>query len=103
MLEFLPFVVFGSAFTALVAWLTLKSRQAKAAQARKLAQMEFTPCDREMGALVERVTGLENNSEYRYSVEKPLRASFNGRVVYFYRKSRHRQGSIVVADEFYSR
>ena len=100
MLEFLPFVVFGLAFIALVVWLTLRSRQARAAQARKLAHMGFKPCNQETGTLVERVTGLENNSEYRYSVENPLRASFNGSVAYFYSKSRHRQGSIVAADEF---
>jgi hypothetical protein len=100
MLEFLPFIVFGVAFVALVVWLTLKSRQAKAAQARKLEHMGFTPCHQETGTLVERVTSLENNSEYRYRIENPLGASFNGSAVYFYTKSRHRQGHIVAADEF---
>ena len=100
MLEYSPFILFGLAFVVLVIWLTLKSRQEKAAQAEKLARMGFSACELETSELVEKVTRLENNAEYRYSIENPFRASHNGKSVYFYSKSRHRQGHVVAADEF---
>ena len=57
MQHYLPFVVLGLAFAALVAWRTLKSRRARAAETHKLAQIGFTPCD--IGAL-----GPEGNTLY---------------------------------------
>lgn len=100
MQQYFPFFIFGLAFVALVAWLLMKSQKERAAQARKLAQMGFSRCEGESRALVDKVTGLENNAEYRYRVENPMRASLDGKVVYFYTKARHRQGHVVTADEF---
>jgi hypothetical protein len=100
MQQYLPFILIGLAFVAVMMWLTLKSRQGKAAQAHKLEQMGFSPCDGEAGALVEKVTRLENNAGYRYRIQRPMRVLLDGKFVYFYTKSRHRQDEVVAAEEF---
>ena len=100
MLDLLPFVIFGIAFAVLIVVVTGKARAKKAAQGEKLVRMGFEPCDTEADALTDRIKRLENNAEYRYSVDRPMRASLDGKTVYYYSKSRHRQGSIVAADEF---
>jgi hypothetical protein len=97
---YLPFVLFGLAFLALVVWLTKRNRQASAVQSQKLEQMGFTPCPEEADPLVDRVTRLENNAEYRYRVQNAMRAATGGKTIYFYAKSRHRQGQVVATDEF---
>lgn len=100
MLQYVPFLLFGVAFLGLIAWLVLKKRSANAALARKLELMGFAPCPAESDRLVEKITRLENNAEYRYRVENPMKGSAGGNPVYFYRKCRHRQGHVVTADEF---
>jgi len=99
MMEMLPFVVFGVAFLALVVWMALRGRASDRARKERLQALGFAPCPDETAALVEKVTRLENNSEYRYTVEKPHRASLRGQPAYHYSKFRHRQGHIVGADE----
>ncbi len=79
MMEMLPFVVFGVAFLALVVWMALRGRSSNAARRERLQALGFAPCPDEAGSLVEKVTWLENNSEYRYTVEKPYRASLRSR------------------------
>lgn len=99
-MELLPFIVFGIACTALVGWLVVKGRADRAARIQTLHRMGFAPCPSEAETLTERVTHHENNSEYCYRVEDPLRASLDGKSVWFYVKERARQGHIVVAHEF---
>ncbi len=98
-MEMLPFAVFGAAFLALVVWMALRGRASAAARKERLQALGFAPCPDETGALVKKVKWLENNSEYRYTVEKPYRASLRGRPAYSYSKFRRRQGHIVGADE----
>ena len=99
MMEMLPFAVFGAAFLALVVWMALRGRASAAARKERLRALGFAPCPDEVGSLVKKVKWLENNSEYRYTVEKPYRALLRGQPAYSYSKFRHRQGHIVGADE----
>lgn len=99
-MELLPFIVLGIAFVALAVWVVRKGRADRAARIQALAGMGFDPCPSETEALAEQVTRHENNSEYRYRIEDPLKAPLGGRTVWFYSKERARQGSIVVAHEF---
>jgi len=99
MLELLPFLIFGLAFVGLVVWLMLKDRKAGAARRRELAALGFAPCPEQSDFLAETVTQLENNSEYRYSVENPMQAPLGRQHAYYYSKSRRRSGQIVVAEE----
>lgn len=99
MMEMLPFAVFGVAFLTLVVWLALRGRTANAARKENLRVLGFTPCPEEADSLVEKVTKLENNSEFRYTVENPYRTSLRGQSAYYYSKFRHRQGHIGGADE----
>jgi len=98
-MEMLPFAVFGVAFLALVVWLALRGRASAAARKERLQALGFVPCPDEAASLVKKVKWLENNSEYRYTVEKPYRASLRGQPAYSYSKFRRRQGHIVGADE----
>ena len=98
-MEMLPFAVFGVAFVALIVWVVIRGRSSQAARMERLQALGFAPCPDEAASLVEKVTWLENNSEFRYTVEKPYRGSLKGQPVYHYTKFRHRQGHIVGADE----
>jgi hypothetical protein len=99
MLEVLPFVVFGVAFLGLILWMARRGRASDAARKERLQALGFAPCPDEVAFLAKTVTRLENNTEYRYSVEKPYRASLRGRHAYYYSKFRHRRGHITGADE----
>lgn len=99
-MELLPFILFGIGFVALIVWVVVKGRADRAARSQTLCRMGFAPCPSEEGALAEQVARHENNSEYRYRVEDPLRASLDGKSVWFYTKQRTRQGSVVAAHEF---
>ena len=98
-MEMLPFVVFGVAFVVLVVWMVRRGRASDTARKARLQALGFAPCPDEAAFLVEKVTWLENNSEYRYTVERPYRASLRDRPAYYYSKSRRRQGHIAGADE----
>ena len=100
MITFLLFIIFGLLVVALIVWLVLNDRRSKAARSRKLSQIGFLPCTSEAETLADKVTWLENNAEYRYSAQNPMRASLHGKTVYYYNKSRRRQGHIVETDEF---
>jgi len=98
-MELVPFAAFGLAFAALVGWLVAKSRAGAKVRLDLLARMGFAPCPSEAGSLAEQVAQHENNSEYRYRVTDPMRASVGDEPVWFYTKERMRQGSIVAAHE----
>jgi hypothetical protein len=98
--KLLPFVVFGIAFAGLVAWVLVKGRAERAARVRTLGRLGFVPCAEEGEALAKEVARHESNSEYRYRIEDPMRASVEGRSIWFYGKERLRQGSAVAAHEF---
>ncbi|MFQ5792109.1 MAG: hypothetical protein ACE5JI_16690 [Acidobacteriota bacterium] len=99
MQEYLPFILLGVVFFALLVWLAAKGRTSSLARARKLAQWGFTPCPEEAGDLVQRITRLENNSRYRYGIDNPLKGSLGGKVVYYYAKSRKRHRKVTVSEE----
>jgi len=96
----LPFIIFGIGFAALVAWILVKGRADRRARIQTLFRMGFAPFSADAETLAEQVARFENNSEYRYRVEDPLRASLAGGPVWFYIKERARQGHVVTAHEF---
>jgi len=100
LMELLPFILFGVAFAAVVAWAVTKGRGRAAARVRTLVTMGFAPAPADAETLAEEVSRHENNSEYRYRVSEPMRASVHGKSVWFYAKERATQGSIVSAHEF---
>lgn len=99
-MEFVPFIVFGVGFAALVAWVVAKGRANRAARSETLCRMGFAACSSDAEALAEQVAYHENNSEYRYRVEDPMLASLDDKSVWFYTKERARQGGVVTAREF---
>ena len=82
----LPFVIFAIGFGGLVLWVLLKDRTSGAERERELSELGFRPCGPEAHALAERVTRMENNSEYRYKVQAPLCLSLGEKAVYHYIK-----------------
>ena len=99
-MEFLPFILFGVVFVALVAGIVVKGRANRAARAETLSRMGFAPCPAEAATLAAQVAQHETNAEFRYRVDDPMRASIDGKPVWFYAKERSRQGHVVVAHEF---
>lgn len=99
MMELLPFILFGLVFAAVIVVIVIRGRASRAARLQRLAEMGFSPAPEETEALAEKIAWLENNAGYHYSVAKPTRANLSGKDVYFYQKSRHRSGSIYVAEE----
>jgi hypothetical protein len=98
MSEYLPFILFGVVFVVVVAVVMMRSRAKSGARMQRLMEMGFAPLPDE-APLLERVTKLENNSEYRYSVDIPMRAKRGYDEIFFYQKCRHRAGSIYAAEE----
>lgn len=98
-MQLLPFLLFGIAFVAVVAWAVARGRADAAARARTLVAMGFAPAPSAAESLAAEVAVHENNSEYRYRVSEPMRASIEGQPVWFYAKERARQGSVVAAHE----
>lgn len=99
-MKFFPFFVFGAAFIALIVWFTARQKKSDRVRARRLTELGFFACPEEAFDLVEKITRLENNSEYTFSVARPMRASLDGQTVYYYLKSRSRQGQIIEVSEF---
>jgi len=99
-MEFLPFILFGAAFAAVVAWAIGKGRVAAAARVRTLAESGFAPASSDAETLAAELVRHENNSEYRYAVVEPMRATVDCKPVWFYTKERARQGWTVSAYEF---
>jgi hypothetical protein len=98
-IRLVPFIVFGVAFVALVAWFVAKGRARAAARARTLAALGFAAAPSEAAALSAAVAQAENNSDDNYRVVEPMRASVHGKPVWFYVKERSQQGSVVSAYE----
>lgn len=98
-MEFLPFILFGVAFAALVAWVVRKGKADRAARIQMLSRMGFSPCPAQAETLAEQVARHENSSEYRYRVVDPMRGSLDGGSVWFYVKERARHGQVVTAHE----
>jgi hypothetical protein len=96
----LPFILLGVVLVVLFVRLIFKNRAASASKAQQLSRMGFTACPAEAQALAEKIAWLEKNSEYRYSVEHPMRASSDGKTVYYYTKARQRVGDVVSTEEF---
>jgi hypothetical protein len=99
MTELLPFILFGLAFAVVIAVVMIRGRASRAARLQRLAEMGFSAAPDEKETLAERITGMENNTGYHYSVAQPMRANLSGKDVYFYQKSRHRSGSSYAAEE----
>jgi hypothetical protein len=99
MSDLAPFVAIGIVLVILVLWLMRRDRARTAAAAQRLTALGFSSCPEERAAIIEKVEWLENNREYRYDIEHPMRASLGGKTAYYYWKSRRRQGEIVVTEE----
>jgi hypothetical protein len=101
MLTILPFVIFifGVFFLALIVWLKVRGGKINTARRARLESLGFVACPAEQPFLVETVTWLENNSEYRYAVDHPFRASLHGKPIYYFTKSRHRHANAYCVDD----
>lgn len=97
--EYLPFVIFGIVFVGIIVVVIVKTRAGSKARVQRFMGMGFTPVEDD-AALVEKITRLENNAGYRYSVKDPMRAEIKGGEIYFYEKSRRRSDDLYVAEEF---
>lgn len=96
----LPFILFGVVLVVFVVWLISKNRASSALKAQELSRMGFTPCPGEAQALAQRITWIENNAEYRCSVVNAMHASLDGKIVYYYTKSRQWEDDVVSMEEF---
>jgi hypothetical protein len=99
-MEFLPFILFGAAFAAVVTWAVAKGRADAAVRARTLVEMGFASAPSDAETLAAAVARHENNPAYRYRVSGPMRAAVDGKPVWFYAKERAMQGHAVSAHEF---
>lgn len=101
-MEFLPFILFVVAFVVVVVWAFAKDHANRASRTRQLMALGFAPVSSPSDAetLAGDVARQENNKGYRYRVTDPMRASVEGKPVWFYTKERTRQGSTVSAYEF---
>lgn len=98
--ELIGFSLLILAIVGLLIWGTVKHSKKEKALKVLLANVGFAPCNKEKKALSEKVTLLENNSEYAYSVRKPMKVSQGDAHVYFYIKDRRRRGDLDVFEEF---
>lgn len=101
-MEFLPFILFGVVFVVVVVWAIAKGRANRAARTRQFLALGFAPVPSASDAetLAGDVARQENNNGYGYRVTDPMRASVEGKPVWFYTKERTQQGSTVSAYEF---
>ena len=99
-MQYLPFIVFGVGFLALVFWLVAKQRHERQKQEEARALLGFNQCEHEKDDLERRITALENNKEYRFSVERLTEASLRRGKVYSYTRNQRRQGHILGFDEY---
>jgi len=98
--ELIGFSLLMLAIVGLLIWGTIKNSKKEKALKNLLADIGFVPCDKEKKALAEKITLLENNSEYTYSVRNPLKVAQGEVHVYFYTKDRRRRGDLDVFEEF---
>jgi hypothetical protein len=88
------------AIAGLIIWSMVKHGKKQKALKNLLDNIGFAPCNEETKALAEKITFIENNSEYTYSVKKPMKVSQGDAHVYFYIKERRRSGDLDVSEEF---
>jgi len=98
--ELIGFSLLVLTIVGVIIWGMVKDGKKEKALKNLLANIGFAPCDNEKEALAEKVTFLENNSEYAYSVKKPMKVSQGDTHVYFYTKDRRRRDDLYVSDEF---
>jgi hypothetical protein len=84
----------------LIVWGMVKHARKDKERNMFLANAGFTACEEEKKALAKKISLLENNSEYTYSVRAPMKLRQGGIDVYFYTKDRRRHGDLYVAYEF---
>jgi hypothetical protein len=85
---------------SLLVWRVVKGSKDDSAKIQFLTQTGFTDCLEEKTTLEEKIVMLENNSEYSYHIDRPMKCtSDDGTTVYYYIKHRHRQGSEPYAAE----
>jgi len=99
-IELLGISLLVLAIAGLIIWSMVKHSKKQNALKILLGNIGFSPCDEEKKALAEKVTFIENNSEYTYSVRKPMKVSQGDTHVYFYTKERRRSGDLDVSEEF---
>jgi hypothetical protein len=98
--ELIGFSLLILAIVSLLIWGMVKHSKNEKALKNLLANVGFAPCNKEKKALAEKVTFLENNSEYAYSVRKPMKVSQGDTHVYFYTKDRRRRNNLHVSEDF---
>jgi len=98
--ELIGFSLLILAIVGLLIWGTVKYSKKEKVLKNLLANVGFTPCNKEKKVLAEKVTLHENNSEYAYSVRKPMKVSQGDTHIYFYIKDRRRRGDLDVFEEF---
>ena len=99
MWDLVPFVAVGIVVVVLVLGLVRRERARAVAATQRLMTLGFSPCPDESPAIVEKIQWLENNHEYWYRVDRPMRATLGGGTAYYYRKERRRGREIVVFEE----
>jgi hypothetical protein len=98
--ELIGFSLLILAIVGLIIWGRVKGSSKEKALKNLLTNAGFVPCNEEKKTLAEKVTFLENNSEYTYSVRKPMKVSHGDSHVYFYTKDRRRSGDLHVSEDF---
>jgi len=96
----LGFSLLVLAIASMIIWSIVKHSKKQKALKNLLGNIGFAPCNEEQKALAEKVTFIENNSEYTYSVRKPMKVLQGDTHVYFYNKERRRSGDYDVSEEF---
>lgn len=99
-IELLGFSLLVLAIAGLVVLSMAKHSKKEKALKNLLRNIGFAPCDEEKKDLAEQVTFIENNSEYTYSIRKPMKVLHGDTHVYFYIKDRRRSGHLDVSEEF---
>lgn len=99
MSDLVPFVAIGIVLVVLILGLVRRERARAAAATQRLMALGFSPCPEESSTIVEQIQWLENNHEYWYQVDRPMRAALGSGTAYYYRKERHRGSRIVVFEE----
>jgi len=98
--ELIGFSLLILTIVGLLIWGMVKHGKKEKALKNLLTNAGFVPCDKEKKALAEKVTFLENNSEYVCSVRKPMKLIQGDTHVYFYTKDRRRRGNLHVSQDF---
>jgi hypothetical protein len=90
--EFIVIALVGVIVLGLVFWKIFKGAQNHKVNRPFLVQTGFVNCSEEKAFLEQTVAFLEQNAEYSYGIDDPMKTSIAGRGVYFYTKKRNRHG-----------